>query len=67
MKHVVSTTQPVDIDIGDEWFNPTINQLYKFLPSNGTNSIWITYGGQVVSSGGGAASPSPSSPAPWFI
>ena len=30
-KHVVSTSAPVDVSIGDEWFDPSSNRLYKFM------------------------------------
>jgi len=30
-KHVVSTSAPVDVTIGDEWFDPSSNRLYKFM------------------------------------
>jgi hypothetical protein len=28
------------LQIGDEWFNPTTNRLYKFMVQNGTSPAW---------------------------
>ena len=39
-KHTVSTTQPMGGQAGDEWFNPTTNQLYKMLVGNGNSPEW---------------------------
>ena len=39
--HTVSTTQPVSGGIGDEWYNPTINKLYKNISYNATSPQWI--------------------------
>lgn len=40
-KHWTSTTQPqTGLQIGDEWFNPTTNRLYKFMVQNGTSPAW---------------------------
>lgn len=41
-KHWTLTTQPVTgLQIGDEWFNPTTNKLYKFMVQNNTSPAWI--------------------------
>jgi len=41
-KHWTLTTQPqTGLQIGDEWFNPTTNRLYKFMVQNGTSPAWI--------------------------
>ena len=41
-KHWNSITQPqTGLQIGDEWFNPTTNRLYKFMVQNGTSPAWI--------------------------
>jgi hypothetical protein len=57
MAHIVSTSQPTNAALGDEWFNPTTNQLYKLIPINGTTLNWIPYGAQAnlvyVGGGGG--------------
>ena len=40
-KHWTSTTQPLTgLQIGDEWFNPTTNRLYKFMVQNSTSPTW---------------------------
>jgi len=56
MAHVVSTTQPPNGALGDEWFNPTTNKLYKLVALGGTNVSWQD-GGNIISgtSGGTAA------------
>ena len=46
MAHTVSTSQPTNAALGDEWFNPTTNQLYKLVPVNGQTLNWIPYGAQ---------------------
>jgi hypothetical protein len=60
MAHTVSTSQPTNSALGDEWFNPTTNQLYKLIPINGTTASWIPYGAQAnlvyVGGGGGSVS-----------
>jgi hypothetical protein len=43
MTFSVSQTQPTNAALGDEWFNPTTNQLYKLVPANGTNVSWLEY------------------------
>lgn len=51
MKHIVSVTQPTDIDIGDEWFNPTTNEVKKYLVlANSTVTFIPTVGPNVVTS-----------------
>ena len=41
IKHYTQTTQPtIDIQVGDEWFNPGTNRFYKFLVVNGTAPTW---------------------------
>jgi hypothetical protein len=37
--HIVSTTQPTGLNLGDEWYNPTTNTLYKNLLVNGTTTL----------------------------
>ena len=54
MAHIVSTTRP-DLKtaaVGDEWFNPTSNKLYKLVVYNGVSVDWqeqITSNSLVVS------------------
>lgn len=47
VKHVVSSTVPANPNAGDEYYDPTTNQLYKSVISNGTTlgTILITTGG----------------------
>ena len=40
MAHIVSTTQPPSGALGDEWFNPTTNKLYKLVVPDGRNVVW---------------------------
>lgn len=47
--HVVSTTQPPGGIVGDEWFNPSTNVLYKLESINGTNVVWSTTGSMLGS------------------
>lgn len=35
-----STSQPPAAQLGDEWFNPTTNRLYKFTAAFGKAPIW---------------------------
>jgi hypothetical protein len=39
-KHTVSTTQPPTGNVGDEWYNPTTNALYKLFAISGTTVTW---------------------------
>ena len=41
MAHIVSTSQPVSGALGDEWYNPSTNKLYKLVAVNGTNVQWL--------------------------
>jgi hypothetical protein len=38
--HTVSATQPPAPQVGDEWYNPTTNKLYKWVATSGTTSQW---------------------------
>ena len=41
-KHVVSTSSPIDVTIGDEWFDPSTNRLYKYMSTTiGTTPVWV--------------------------
>ena len=55
LKHVVSITEPTSLSLGDEWYNPTTNRLYKRVATNGTLVEWsdITVNSARVSLGGG--------------
>lgn len=35
-----STTQPPATQVGDEWFNPTTNKLYKYVTISGQAPTW---------------------------
>jgi hypothetical protein len=43
VSHTVSTTQPVSGGIGDEWYNPTTNKLYKNISYSATSPQWIEF------------------------
>jgi hypothetical protein len=40
LKHTVSISEPVASTLGDEWYNPTTDRLYKNLATNGTTVQW---------------------------
>ena len=49
MAFIVSTTQPTDVSLGDEWFNPTTNELKKLVALNGTTVDYKSiYGGNAI-------------------
>jgi len=37
LKHTVSSSEPTGSALGDEWYNPTNNRIYKRLAVNGSN------------------------------
>lgn len=41
IKHFVSTTAPKSSTLGDEWFNPATNVLYKRVANNGKTAMWV--------------------------
>jgi hypothetical protein len=41
LKHVVSTSEPVGSTLGDEYYNPSSNKLFKRLAVNGTSVQWV--------------------------
>ena len=41
LKHVVSTSEPVGSALGDEYYSPSSNKLYKQLAVNGTSVRWV--------------------------
>jgi hypothetical protein len=43
MAHIVSPSQPPNGALGDEWFNPATNKLYKLVAAGGTNVVWQDY------------------------
>lgn len=55
MAHVVSNTQPPNGALGDEWFNPTTNKLYKLVALGGTNVSWQDGGNIISGTSGGTA------------
>lgn len=45
LKHTVSTTAPpTNGTLGDEWFNPASNKLYKLVANSGTRVSWYEVG-----------------------
>jgi hypothetical protein len=40
LKHLVSISEPTASTVGDEWFDPTTNRLYKRVVVGGTNVAW---------------------------
>ena len=40
-KHLVSSTPPTNTKVGDEYYDPVTNKLYKRLATNGTTVNWI--------------------------
>jgi hypothetical protein len=40
-KHFVSKSAPPSSTLGDEWFNPSTNTLYKRVATNGTVATWL--------------------------
>ena len=45
LKHTVSTTAPpTSGTLGDEWFNPASNRLYKLVANSGTQVSWYEVG-----------------------
>jgi hypothetical protein len=56
LKHSVSTTQPpTSGNLGDEWYNPTTNKLYKLVANSGVTVQWAEVGAGATSSSGGAS------------
>jgi hypothetical protein len=53
-KHVVSNTQPVGLQPGDEWYNSVTNKLYKIVVGSGTTVRPIEIIASVTSTGTGA-------------
>jgi len=51
MAHIVSTTQPPNGALGDEWYNPTTNKLYKLIALRGTSVQWDDYSPVVLNAG----------------
>ena len=41
LKHVVSTSEPVGSALGDEYYSPSSNKLYKQLAVSGTSVQWV--------------------------
>ena len=41
LKHVVSTSETVGSALGDEYYSPSSNKLYKQLAVNGTSVRWV--------------------------
>ena len=43
MAFITSNTQPPNGALGDEWYNPLTNKIYKLVPLNGTTASWVEY------------------------
>lgn len=57
LKHTVSTTTPpTNGTLGDEWFNPASNRLYKLVANSGTRVSWYEVGSGVAGSGSSTTS-----------
>lgn len=41
LKHVVSTSEPAGSTVGDEYYNPSSNKLFKRVAVNGTSVQWV--------------------------
>jgi hypothetical protein len=39
-KHLVQTTAPINVQLGDEWFEPLSNKLYKLVAVSGNSVQW---------------------------
>jgi hypothetical protein len=61
MAHIVSTSQPPNGALGDEWFNPTTNKLFKLVALGGTNVSWQDGGNIISGTSGAAATATPAS------
>jgi hypothetical protein len=48
MAHIVSTSQPPNGALGDEWFNPLTNKLHKLVALSGTNVSWQDVGNVIT-------------------
>ena len=57
-KHIVANTAPTDLQIGDEYYDPVSNRLYKRVAYDGTTvqNIEITTGGTIVPTSGPSSS-----------
>jgi hypothetical protein len=50
-KHTVTEVAPTGASVGDEYFNPVTNELFKRIVYNGNTVQWIKIGG--ISNDGG--------------
>ena len=41
MAHYVSVSEPTNVELGDEWFNPSTNKLFKLVANNGVSASWL--------------------------
>jgi len=54
LQHFVSTTEPIGVTVGDEWYNPSTGILYKRIASSlGVQWVNISGLGSTTSSGTG--------------
>lgn len=49
IKHVVSTVEPAGLTVGDEYYNPSNNLLYKRVATNGTTPTYIPLNNNSIS------------------
>lgn len=54
LKHFVSTTQPRNATLGDEWFDPSVNKFYKNVALSGTTPTFREIGGSITVQSGGS-------------
>jgi len=57
LQHFVSTTEPIGVTVGDEWYNPSTGILYKRIASSlGVQWVNISGLGSSTSGTGGGLS-----------
>jgi len=44
LQHFVSTSEPIGVTVGDEWYNPSTGILYKRIASS-TGVQWVNISG----------------------
>jgi hypothetical protein len=55
LQHFVSTTEPIGVTVGDEWYNPSTGILYKRIASS-LGVQWVNISGlgsSTTGTGGG--------------
>jgi hypothetical protein len=57
LQHFVSTTEPIGVTVGDEWYNPSTGILYKRIASSlGVQWVNISGLGSATTGTGGGLS-----------